>query len=120
MAADALFAFNDATLTPRGEATLNHFAQGLRGASVRSIDVVGHTDPIGSDAFNMQLSERRAQSVARYLVSQGVPADRIHTEGRGKTQLKVTPEECAAQGAKTRPALIQCFQPNRRVEVTIR
>jgi len=67
----------------------------------------------------MRLSEQRANSVARYLASQGVPADRIRAEGRGETQLKVTPEECAAQGAKTRPALIQCYQPNRRVDVTV-
>ena len=120
LAADALFAFNEATLTRQGEAALNNLAQDLRGASVRSIEVVGHTDPLGSDAYNMQLSEQRAQSVARHLASQGVPADRIRAEGRGETQLKVTPEQCAAQGAKTRPALIQCYQPNRRVEVTVR
>ena len=120
LAADALFAFNDATLTPRGEAVLSNFAKDLRGTSVRSIEVVGHTDPLGSDAYNLRLSEQRAQSVARHLASQGVPADRIRAEGRGETQLKVTPEQCAAQGAKTRPALIQCYQPNRRVEVTVR
>jgi outer membrane protein OmpA-like peptidoglycan-associated protein len=120
LAADALFAFNEATLTQRGEATLNNFAQGLRDASVNSIQVVGHTDPLGSDAYNQQLSERRANAVARYLASQGVPADRIRAEGRGETQLRVTPEECAAQGARSRSALIQCYQPNRRVEVTIR
>jgi len=119
LAADVLFAFNEATLTRQGEAALNNLAQDLRGASVRSIEVVGHTDPLGSDAYNMQLSEQRAQSVARYLASQGVPADRIRAEGRGETQLKVTPEQCAAQGAKTRPALIQCFQPNRRVDVIV-
>jgi outer membrane protein OmpA-like peptidoglycan-associated protein len=120
LAADALFAFNEATLTQRGEATLNNFAQALRDASVNSIQVVGHTDPLGSDAYNQQLSERRANTVARYLASQGVPADRIRAEGRGETQLRVTPEECAAQGARSRSALIQCYQPNRRVEVTIR
>ena len=119
LGADALFAFNQATLTRQGEATLNNFAQDLRSTSVSSIQVVGHTDPLGSDAYNLRLSEQRAHSVARYLASQGVPADRIRAEGRGETQLKVTPEECAAQGAKTRPALIQCYQPNRRVEVTV-
>jgi OOP family OmpA-OmpF porin len=93
---------------------------GERDASVNSIQVVGHTDPLGSDAYNQQLSERRANTVARYLASQGVPADRIRAEGRGETQLRVTPEECAAQGARSRSALIQCYQPNRRVEVTIR
>ena len=119
LSADTLFAFNKATLTPQGEAALDKFLQDLRGASVSSMQVIGHTDPLGSDAYNMQLSEKRANRVARYLVSRGVPADRIRAEGRGETELKVTPEECAAQGAKTRPALIQCYQPNRRVDVTV-
>ena len=119
LGADALFAFNQATLTRQGEATLNNLAQDLRSTSVSSIQVIGHTDPLGSDAYNQQLSERRANTVAQHLASQGVPADRIRAEGRGETQLKVTPEECAAQGAKTRPALIQCYQPNRRVDVTV-
>jgi OOP family OmpA-OmpF porin len=119
LAADALFAFNKAILTRQGEAALNNLVQDLRSGSVSSIQVVGHTDPLGSDAYNMQLSEQRANSVAQHLASQGVPADRIRAEGRGETQLKVTEEECAAQGAKTRPALIQCYQPNRRVDVTV-
>jgi outer membrane protein OmpA-like peptidoglycan-associated protein len=119
LSADTLFAFNKATLTRQGEAALDNFLQDLRGASVSSIRVIGHTDPLGSDAYNMQLSEERANSVTQYLVSHGVPADRIHAEGRGETELKVTPEECAAQGAKTRPALIQCYQPNRRVDMTV-
>lgn len=119
LSADTLFAFNKAVLTPPGEAALDNLLQELRSTSVSSIVVVGHTDPLGSDAYNMQLSEARASSVAQYLVSHGVPANRLHTEGRGETQLKVTPEECAAQGARSRPALIQCYQPNRRVDVTV-
>jgi OOP family OmpA-OmpF porin len=54
-----------------------------------------------------------------YLVSRGVPADRIRTEGRGPNDLKITQQECAARGARTRPQFIQCYQPNRRVEVTV-
>ena len=119
MSADTLFAFNKATLTRQGEAALDKFLQDLRGASVSSIQVIGHTDPLGSDAHNMQLSERRANAVAQYLVSRSVPADRMRAEGRGETELKVTPENCAAQGAKTRPALIQCYQPDRRVDMTV-
>jgi outer membrane protein OmpA-like peptidoglycan-associated protein len=119
LSADALFAFNKATLSQQGEAALDKFLQDLHGASVSSIQVIGHTDPLGSDAYNMQLSERRANAVAQYLASRGVPADRIRAEGRGEAELKVTSEECAAQGAKTRPALIQCLQPDRRVDVTV-
>lgn len=119
LSADALFAFNKATLTRQGQAALDTLLQDLGGASVSSMEVIGHTDPIGSDAYNMRLSERRANAVAQYLVRRGVPGDRIRAEGRGETDLKVTPEECAAQGARTHRALIQCYQPNRRVDVTV-
>jgi OOP family OmpA-OmpF porin len=119
LSADALFAFNKAVLSPQGMGELDKFLQELQGASFSSILVVGHTDPFGTDAYNLQLSQRRADAVMNYMVSRGVPADRIRAEGRGESQLKVTPEECAARGAKTKPALIQCYQPNRRVEVTV-
>lgn len=48
-----------------------------------------------------------------------MPGDRIRAEGRGEIELKVTPEECAAQGAKTRGALIEYYQPDGRVDVTV-
>ncbi|WP_170164738.1 OmpA family protein [Thiocapsa rosea] len=81
------------------------------------VQVDGHTDPIGSVPFNQDLSERRANSVANQLVSDGVPSDRIRAQGFGKTNLKVTEADCA--GSPNRGALIECFQPNRRVEVTV-
>ncbi|MFO1432263.1 MAG: OmpA family protein [Candidatus Competibacteraceae bacterium] len=119
LSADALFAFNKAVLSPQGIAQLDKFLQELQGASFSSILVVGHTDPFGTDAYNMQLSQRRADAVMNYMVSRGVPADRIRAEGRGESQLKVTEQECAARGARTKPQFIQCYQPNRRVEVTV-
>ena len=88
------------------------------GVRLRSISIVGHTDPIGSLEFNQRLSVARANSVRDYLVSQGVPANIIQTEGRGPSELKITEAECRAQGkAKNRAALIACFEPNRRVEI---
>ncbi len=119
LSADTLFAFDKAVLKPEGIAELDRFLQELRGASFSSILVVGHTDPFGTEAHNMQLSKRRADTVMSYLVSRGVPADRIRTEGRGPNELKVTQQECAARGARTRAQFIQCYQPNRRVEVTV-
>lgn len=117
LSADALFAFDKATLTPQGESSLDELLRDLRSASVASIQVIGHTDPLGSDSYNLQLSEQRAHSVASYLVSHGVPAEHIRAEGRGETELKVTPAEC--KDARGRRALIACYQPNRRVEVMV-
>jgi OOP family OmpA-OmpF porin len=119
LSADTLFAFDKATLKPEGVAELDRFLRELSGASYSYIVVTGFTDPFGTEAYNLQLSERRANTVMDYLVSRGVPADRIRAEGRGKTQLKVTEADCRAQGARTRPQMIQCFQPNRRVEVAV-
>jgi len=118
LSADALFAFDRYTLSQQGMNELDRFMQELGQASYSSIQVVGHTDPLGSEAYNMQLSDRRAAAVMDYLVSRGVPPDRISAVGRGESQLKVTEADCAGV-AGSRPELIKCFQPNRRVEVTV-
>lgn len=118
LSADALFGFNKDTLSPTGVTTISNFARDLGdSASYTNVRVAGHTDPIGSEAFNQDLSERRANTVANQLVTDGVPSDRITAIGYGESQLKVTEAECASAGS--RAALIECLQPNRRVEVTV-
>lgn len=80
--------------------------------------ILGHTDPLGTEAYNQRLSLERANAVRDYMVSQGVPAGVIRTEGRGEADLKVTEADCRAKGqAKTRTDLIACLLPNRRVEI---
>ena len=83
----------------------------LRAVTLEVIIAVGHADRIGSDAYNMKLSVRRAESVKAYLVSKGIGASRIYTEGKGKRQ---PVKECKGSG-KTKE-LIACLEPNRRVE----
>ncbi len=117
LSADALFAFNKSDLKPTGVNTLNTFANDLSQTKYTDVRVAGHTDPIGSEEYNLALSDRRANTVRDHLVGQGVPGDHITAQGFGKSQLKVTPEDCAA--AKSREALIECYGPNRRVEVTV-
>jgi OOP family OmpA-OmpF porin len=117
LSADALFPFDRATLTPTGVSTINNFARDLDEVAYNSVRVEGHTDPLGSDAYNQDLSQRRADTVEGQLVSDGVPSDRISAQGYGESRLKVTEADCA--GARNRAALIECYQPNRRVEVTV-
>lgn len=118
LSADALFGFNKDTLSPTGVSTISNFARDLGDkANYTNVRVDGHTDPIGSDAFNQDLSDRRANTVSGQLVTEGVPGDRITAQGFGESRLKVTEADCA--GATSRAALIECFQPNRRVEVTV-
>ena len=81
-----LFDFNSSTLTPAANQVLADISKRLTESAIIGVLVKGHTDSVGSEAFNQQLSQRRADSVASFLVSQGVAADKIHTEGHGEGQ----------------------------------
>ena len=116
LAADTLFDFDKAVLKPEGRAKLDDLAAQARNLKLEVILAVGHTDRLGSEAYNQKLSERRAAAVKSYLVSKGVEANRIYTEGKGETQ-PVTGDKC--NNVKGRAALISCLQPDRRVEVEV-
>jgi len=88
----------------------------MQGVQYDQIVVVGHADPIGTPEYNQALSERRARAVKNYLVSKGVPADRIRSEGRGEYDLPFDPALCKGQKGKK---YISCLQPDRSVEVTV-
>ena len=81
---DVTFAVNSAAISPSFQATLDKVANSMVQYPNSLIDVYGHTDSTGSDAYNMDLSKRRADSVARYLISRGVPSARIQTQGMGE------------------------------------
>ncbi len=114
-AADTLFDFDKAVLKPEGKAKLDDLVSKLNGINLEVVIAVGHTDSFGSDKYNDRLSVRRAEAVKGYLVSKGIEANRVYTEGKGKRQLKVDPKSC--KGA--RKAQIACQQPNRRVDVEV-
>lgn len=116
LSADALFAFNKSTLKPKGKTTLDDFVKDLGSAEYDSVNVVGHADRIGSHAYNQKLSVHRADSVKHYLVSKGIPADKIHAKGVGETEPVTKPGECA--GRKS-PKVIACLQPDRRVDIEV-
>ena len=83
--ADTLYDFDKASLKPEGMATLDKIARDLSKIKLEVIIAVGNTDSVGSDAYNMALGQRRAQSVKTYLVSKGVDGSRIYTESKGKS-----------------------------------
>jgi len=89
VAADVTYDLGSAVLKPQAMAALDKLASTISDYNSTVIHVVGHTDSVGSDAFNQSLSERRAASVASYLVNRGVPAQRIRQEGRGERELLV-------------------------------
>ena len=103
--ADALFDFDKSVLRPDGKKNIDDALAKLRGVDLEMVIATGHTDAIGTDAYNQKLSERRAQSVKDYLVSKGIPASKITTIGKGKTQPVATNK--TAEGR----------QKNRRVDI---
>jgi OOP family OmpA-OmpF porin len=105
--ADAFFDFDKAVLKPAGKASLDDLGSKLQGINLEVIIAVGHTDSIGTDAYNQKLSIRRAEAVKAYLQSKGIEANRIYTEGKGEKQ-PVADNKSTAGRAK-----------NRRVEIEV-
>ena len=118
LASKALFDFDKAVLKPEGMAAIDsQIIAKLRDVQkLELVLVTGHTDRIGSQAYNQKLSERRADAVRNYLVSKGVAKDKIETLGMGKTQ-PVPGVTCTMTAMKE---LIACLAPNRRVDVEVK
>lgn len=85
-AADAFFDFDKSVLKPEGRAKLDDLVSKIRNVNLEVIIAVGHTDSIGTVAYNQKLSVRRAESVKAYLVSKGIERNRVYTEGKGELQ----------------------------------
>ncbi len=85
-AADAFFDFDKAVLKPEGKAKLDDLMSKVKAINLEVIIAVGHTDSVGSDAYNQKLSVKRAEAVKAYLVSKGLEKNRVYTEGKGEKQ----------------------------------
>jgi OOP family OmpA-OmpF porin len=116
LSADALFDFDKAVLKPEGRTLLDSLVQDLKGVRYDIIAVAGHTDRIGSAAYNQKLSEQRANAVKSYLESKDIPANRISAEGKGETQPATNLADCKGPTSKK---VIACLQPDRRVDVDV-
>lgn len=106
-ASGILFPTNSSDMLSAGRDNLRQLAQSLQRYPGTEVLIVGHTDNVGTDSYNMTLSQRRADSAKSYLVSMGIPADRIRTAGRGEVEPIASNETEAGR------------QQNRRVEVAI-
>jgi OOP family OmpA-OmpF porin len=106
-AADALFDFDKYNIRPDAQKVLDDLVSKLAGVNLEVIVAVGHTDWIGTETYNLALSKRRADAVKQFLVSKGIEANRIYTEGKGESQ--PVADNRTAEGR----------QKNRRVEVEI-
>jgi len=106
-AADAFFDFDKYVLKPEGRAKLDDLVSKIKDVNLEVIIAVGHTDWIGTVAYNQKLSVRRAEAVKAYLVSKGIEKNRVYTEGKGKSQ-PIADNRTAEGRAK-----------NRRVEIEV-
>lgn len=84
--ADALFDFDKSVVRPDGKKSIDDAMAKLAGVDVEMVIATGHTDSVGTDAYNQKLSERRAAAVKEYLVSKGMPSSKITTIGKGESQ----------------------------------
>jgi len=118
LASKALFDFDKYALKPEGKAAIDTeiISKLSQVQKLELVLVTGHTDRIGTQQYNQKLSERRADAVRDYLVSKGVPKDKIETLGMGKTQ----PLPGVVCNQKNFKELIACLAPNRRVEVEVK
>jgi len=106
-AADAFYDFDKSTLKPEAKVKLDDLVSKVKDINLEVIIAVGHTDSVGTDAYNQKLSVRRAESIKTYLVSKGIEANRVYTEGKGEKQ-PVADNKTAEGRAK-----------NRRVEIEV-
>ncbi len=105
---DVLFAFNSDRIEPQFFGPLNSIAANLRDFPATYVDVIGHADAVGADAYNQQLSERRASSTASYLIGQGIMRERLFVGGRGESNPRASNDTEAGRAQ------------NRRVEIILR
>jgi OOP family OmpA-OmpF porin len=103
--ADALFDFDKSVIRPDGKKSIDDALAKLGGVDLEMVIATGHTDSVGTDAYNQKLSERRAAAVKDYLVSKGIPSAKVTTIGKGESQPVATNK--TAEGR----------QKNRRVDI---
>jgi len=84
--ADALFDFDKSVVRPDGKKAIDEALAKLGGVDLEMVIATGHTDSVGTEAYNQKLSERRAAAVKAYLVSKGIPSSKVTTIGKGETQ----------------------------------
>lgn len=105
--AETLFDFDKSVIKPEGKQILDNLVNKLKDINLEVVIAVGHTDSIGTDAYNMKLGQRRAEAVKTYLVAKGIEKNRVYTESKGERQ-PVADNKTAQGRAK-----------NRRVEIEV-
>lgn len=105
--ADTFFDFDKSVIKPEGKEALTKLVKTMSNVSLEVVIVVGHTDAIGTSAYNMKLGARRAEAVRAFLISNGIEKNRVYTESKGESN-PIADNKTAQGRAK-----------NRRVEIEV-
>jgi OOP family OmpA-OmpF porin len=119
---EALFTYNKSDLRESGKQRLNDEIIGKMQEYPKDevVVVTGYTDRIGSEEYNMKLSQRRADAVKAYMVAQGVDGSRIETAAKGEADPVVSCDNIKGKANRKNKALIACLQPNRRIVLDLK
>lgn len=122
MQTEALFAYDDSELNEHGKQMLHDDIIGKMKEFPKDevVVVTGYTDRIGSEKYNMKLSQRRADAVKTYMVDQGIDGNRIETAAKGEADPIVSCDNIKGKANHTNKALIACLQPNRRIVIDLK
>lgn len=107
-AAKSLFDFDRSVIKPEGQVALNQLVAKLKTVTVEVVIVVGHTDSVGTDDYNLKLGMRRAEAVKQYLTSQGVEASRVYSDSKGKSQ-PVASNKTAQGRSENRRVVVEVY-----------
>lgn len=116
VSAETLFGSGSAKIKPNGRAALDKLIGQIRADPFESVLVTGHADRTGTKTGNKRLSDRRAMAVKNYMVIKGIPANKMVAEGRGDSEPRTAPSDCAGLKKKK---LAACLQPDRRVDIEV-
>ncbi|MFA6971981.1 MAG: OmpA family protein [Gallionella sp.] len=122
MQTETLFAYNKSDISEAGKQKMNDEIIGKMKEDPKDevVVITGHADRIGSDEYNMKLSQRRADAVKAYLVEQGIDGNRIETVARGEAEPVVSCNHIRGKATRKNKALIACLQPNRRIVLDLK
>lgn len=116
LSADEAFDTNKAELKPAAKAKLSQLAKSIANAQYEKVSITGHADRTGSASSNQSLSERRANAVHNYLVSEGLATNKMVSTGVGSSQPKTSSSDCGKLKSKQ---LRACLAPDRRVDINV-
>lgn len=119
---ETLFAYNKSEISTEGKQQINDGVIGMmkKYPDDGEVKITGHADRIGSEKYNLALSQRRADAVAGYLVAQGIDEKRITTVAKGESEPVVACDKIKGRAHHMNLKLIRCLQPNRRIVLNLK